>query len=503
MQHPAGLSPRVRGNRHPPSDWAAAHRVYPRVYGGTIREALPAEDPEGLSPRVRGNRNILFPERFRPRSIPACTGEPETSPGPAHSIRVYPRVYGGTVATGRGTRPGVGLSPRVRGNPRRRHTGSRKGGSIPACTGEPLPRLLWQALRRVYPRVYGGTANAGKGLAACKGLSPRVRGNHAPALASMGNAGSIPACTGEPLPSPYQANRGRVYPRVYGGTLADHQAPLLLNGLSPRVRGNHLDQARMPSRLGSIPACTGEPEISLLRENGRRVYPRVYGGTLRKCRTTRSIGGLSPRVRGNLLVLWIVYRGTGSIPACTGEPHPLRHRQREGEVYPRVYGGTINGGADACQSEGLSPRVRGEPMAPGLHQHTIRVYPRVYGGTMNRHPGKPNERGLSPRVRGNPTHLKDSGIEEGSIPACTGEPAMNDCLPGIRRVYPRVYGGTMTKRTARRPTMGLSPRVRGNLYLDADTCIAPRSIPACTGEPSSSVPPSCFVRVYPRVYGGT
>ena len=77
--------------------------------------------------------------------------------------QVYPRVYGGTVASS-------GYDDR------------HLLGSIPACTGEPCP-ILWP-----------------KRMKAQRGLSPRVRGNPDVALAGidLNGTGSIPACTGEP-----------------------------------------------------------------------------------------------------------------------------------------------------------------------------------------------------------------------------------------------------------------------------------------------------------------
>ena len=50
---------------------------------------------------------------------------------------------------------------------------------------------------------------------------------------------------------------------------------------------------------------------------------------------------------------------------------------------------------------------------------------------------------------------------------------------------------------------GLSPRVRGNPLLPALANQCRRSIPACAGEPSPSRQGLRFLRVYPRVCGGT
>ena len=54
----------------------------------------------------------------------------------------------------------------------------------------------------------------------------------------------------------------------------------------------------------------------------RQVYPRVYGGTIAAATVAPTIGGLSPRVRGNLSRTGARIYHVRSIPACTGEPRP-------------------------------------------------------------------------------------------------------------------------------------------------------------------------------------
>ena len=66
-----------------------------------------------------------------------------------------------------------------------------------------------------------------------------------------------------------------------------------------------------------------------------------------------------------------------------------------------------------------------------------------------------------------------------------------------------MYGGTSSAPPITDSTMGLSPRVRGNLPPVLEDCSVKRSIPACTGEPCRHDVPWVYDRVYPRVYGGT
>ncbi len=233
----------------------------------------------GLSPRVRGN--------------PALASSLWCRYG------VYPRVCGGTRCSTTSNTVPTGLSPRVRGNPDQRRQDLHRGRSIPACAGEPPHRRQARRVREVYPRVCGGTWNPPLSATPRRGLSPRVRGN--PSLMRMlrNQAGSIPACAGEPERTAAHNSISEVYPRVCGGTIAVVRMWDLSSGLSPRVRGNPYAGSLLLFSFGSIPACAGEPSLSIYLLQRKRVYPRVCGGTHRRECGAASQQGLSPRVRGN------------------------------------------------------------------------------------------------------------------------------------------------------------------------------------------------------------
>ena len=111
--------------------------------------------------------------------------------------------------------------------------------------------------------------------------------------------------------------------------------------------------------------------------------------------------------------------------------------------------------------------------------------------------------GLSPRVRGNLRSFGRGHHQQGSIPACAGEP--HDCAaePLQPAVYPRVCGGTDHRVGHPGIAHGLSPRVRGNLCRSIQRHRFARSIPACAGEPPRVCGDRCLTKVYPRVCGGT
>ena len=328
---------------------------------------------------MRGNLVDAAAQVDLRRSIPACAGEPRACTARARPCRVYPRVCGGTgrraacwVQT-RGLSPRVrgnhhlfsksatydGLSPRVRGNRRGLRAGVDDQRSIPACAGEPLPRLIRFRPLEVYPRVCGGTTGPVRWPVDGTGLSPRVRGNLEIGVRLRHFPGSIPACAGEPLGHWMPLATGKVYPRVCGGTGAVQVHPGSRKGLSPRVRGNQLMKKDASEAERSIPACAGEPFSSRVRVSGFWVYPRVCGGTVKGGSAHLIHLGLSPRVRGNRQLeteSQLLYR---SIPACAGEPARNYATSTGARVYPRVCGGTYEKGRVFHAQEGLSPRVRG------------------------------------------------------------------------------------------------------------------------------------------------
>ena len=235
---------------------------------------------------MRGNHFAEGVDAERIGSIPAHAGEPWGPKSSTVRSRVYPRACGGTTTTHNFLDGDWGLSPRMRGNQTGAISICAIPGSIPAHAGEPSrPALAIRAgVYGVYPRACGGTVIGHLPCAEVfeMGLSPRMRGNHASGSLTwrIHRQGSIPAHAGEPL-------QGRL-----------HHKPLL-EGLSPRMRGNQFVDCNRPGLSGS------------------GVYPRACGGTHIRPASHGPKG--YPR-RGNLGVLVTGQTLTGSIPAHAGEP---------------------------------------------------------------------------------------------------------------------------------------------------------------------------------------
>ena len=234
----------------------------------------------------------------------------------------------------------LGLSPRVRGNQPRGSGAESLLRSIPACAGKPSFLMLRSICFRVYPRVCGETAFGAFFTASWSGLSPRVRGNRSDAGQRSPRSRSIPACAGKPLQAGAIGSLGKVYPRVCGETTTAQAKNWPNTGLSPRVRGNHRSHQLAGRDGGSIPACAGKPEEKKKRVYIARVYPRVCGETMPLRFASSSIQGLSPRVRGNHGPSSGTRSQQGSIPACAGKPSMRKRRRETPGVYPRVCGET-------------------------------------------------------------------------------------------------------------------------------------------------------------------
>ena len=94
------------------------------------------------------------------------------------------------------------------------------------------------------------------------------------------------------------------------------------------------------SRLGPIPARTGEPESASMCASLTKAYPCSHGGTDAPGEGPSKTVGLSPLARGNLYKLSLVTLAAGPIPARTGEPGNTCASLSNDRAYPRSHGGT-------------------------------------------------------------------------------------------------------------------------------------------------------------------
>ncbi len=76
----------------------------------------------------------------------------------------------------------------------------------------------------------------------------------------------------------------------------------------------------MDDRHDQILVCAGHPPHGFLRDRLGAVDLRVCGAATNQKSSNAQSSGRSPRVRGNSLLPGYLLRKVGSIPACAGQP---------------------------------------------------------------------------------------------------------------------------------------------------------------------------------------
>ncbi len=233
-------------------------------------------------------------------TIPAYAGKPYISQRFPAVYWDYPRVCGETSPCRRLPAPAWGLSPRMRGNQVHKALVCIPHGTIPAYAGKPTPPTPEANKTWDYPRVCGETRSTDTFCNRFAGLSPRMRGNRSALQALRWGQRTIPAYAGKPQSRFKLRKLNRDYPRVCGETWGFLQGLVVFLGLSPRMRGNRYSGSTLVAEQGTIPAYAGKPSWQLRKRKRKRDYPRVCGETFTHSVLAAIVEGLSPRMRGNL-----------------------------------------------------------------------------------------------------------------------------------------------------------------------------------------------------------
>ena len=308
-------------------------------------------------------------------SIPAHAGQPHVVCECDAHAPVYPRACGATPCALCLTSVPYGLSPRMRGNLVYRGDDGLVIGSIPAHAGQPAIEGYFVAVQQVYPRACGATLVIVRACYYLRGLSPRMRGNLVPRAFKTWERRSIPAHAGQPSPRGSIFSSGTVYPRACGATADMLRSHLLFRGLSPRMRGNRPCRDGRRTVRRSIPAHAGQPQSRAINIRVKPVYPRACGATDKWCSHLVLPSGLSPRMRGNPLLVTVGKGSSRSIPAHAGQPISRVTVVPVSSVYPRACGATSVTDASASPHTGLSPRMRGNLTGRRKCQVTSRSIP--------------------------------------------------------------------------------------------------------------------------------
>ncbi len=272
-----GSSPRVRGQAATPSDHAARTRLIPAGAGpGTTAAAsapCPAAHPRGCGarlfqverfddltgspPRVRGQAPCPIPQPDRARLIPAGAGPGWSLCVCGSVVSAHPRGCGARLVSEFDRQRAYGSSPRVRGQGQCENSFFPSWRLIPAGAG---------------PGMYGLAM-----IFWMTGSSPRVRGQVAPSLFAKTSIRLIPAGAGPGFTPCSISLSNAAHPRGCGARFNTTILPMIVNGSSPRVRGQvdaavaHADGARL------IPAGAGPGAPSSFPASLPAAHPRGCG----------------------------------------------------------------------------------------------------------------------------------------------------------------------------------------------------------------------------------
>ena len=198
--------------------------------------------------------------------------------------------------------------------------GSAGQRSIPAHAGKPLWRRALSPTRKVDPRACGEAASSHYTEEGLLGRSPRMRGSLVGEKKRVVLEWSIPAHAGKPSSSMPRIRVIRVDPRACGEAIVAAGIVSDSEGRSPRMRGSQYWMPSAPGSMGSIPAHAGKPRARSRTRDRRRVDPRACGEAGKDYFQVDVFEGRSPRMRGSPIILQIVGRAWGSIPAHAGKP---------------------------------------------------------------------------------------------------------------------------------------------------------------------------------------
>ena len=193
--------------------------------------------------------------------------------------------------------------------------------------------------------------------------------------------------------------------------------------------------------IGITPARAGKTEALRPAPFVLQDHPRACGENLRSEKTESRRVGSPPRVRGKLILAFIITPLLGITPARAGKTHCAGQTAVFDEDHPRACGENQDYSYPSGREAGSPPRVRGKRLSAGRALRALRITPARAGKTPQ--------------------------------------------LPALKRLaedHPRACGENRLLCRARRRVWGSPPRVRGKPIRPTRLRARPRITPARAGQ---------------------
>ena len=209
----------------------------PQVRGTSKTAALPPARATGSPPQVRGTSDRKARHARHPRLTPAGAGNMNSTQPRAPCRGAHPRRCGEHWC-GRGSaRPTGGSPPQVRGTSKRSLERVSRAGLTPAGAGNIEDLTARPLARGAHPRRCGEhpTRLLSNGL--CTGSPPQVRGTSSTSRIGLEPVRLTPAGAGNITASYPRESSSEAHPRRCGEHPGALNAPTLVDGSPPQVRG--------------------------------------------------------------------------------------------------------------------------------------------------------------------------------------------------------------------------------------------------------------------------
>ena len=378
----------------------------------------------------------------------------------------------------------------------------RACGPTPACAGSTSSRAQRTAPCRAYPRLRGEHAGALAAASDIAGLPPLARGAQIVVGLAQHDGGPTPACAGSTAAVTDGRDGLGAYPRLRGEHIWQEADALKPEGLPPLARGAQRGSRTDTHWKGPTPACAGSTQTGRKRALWPRAYPRLRGEHARIGTRVVWPCGLPPLARGARRRSATRMTSLGPTPACAGSTHCGILRTNAAEAYPRLRGEHRTGARRSSRARGLPPLARGAPdrrrrlgavhgptpACAGSTTRTLstatrsRAYPRLRGEHACSSVRNAATRGLPPLARGARQQRPVPVGRAGPTPACAGSTWATALSRRTARAYPRLRGEHQHERCRGYGNPGLPPLARGAPQQWIGTEWVTRPTPACAGS---------------------
>ena len=318
-----------------------SNRDHPRIRGEHDIGLLALDLVSGSSPHTRGAQRYAQSTYSLDRIIPAYAGSTASMPATASARRDHPRIRGEHAVATELARHLTGSSPHTRGARCARQPGSYRWRIIPA---------------------YAGSTPCGRPVrAGLLGSSPHTRGAPSRWCSRSLPRGIIPAYAGSTSGVKSASSLSSDHPRIRGEHLTQARQAKSMSGSSPHTRGAQPRQAHRPPVPGVIPAYAGSTVGGSGCHRAKRDHPRIRGEHYEVGVGGRECVGSSPHTRGARDAPAPEGAFDGIIPAYAGSTRRRRAPSGRHEDHPRIRGEHDHALLLPRGRRGSSPHTRGAP----------------------------------------------------------------------------------------------------------------------------------------------